>query len=99
MKFIPEEILPNIPTFDGKRFVETFRKGNLSVEVYKPDKVDLQTPHAQDELYVIISGSGMFKNGDEHYPFKTNDLIFVPAHMEHRFYDFTEDFSTWVVFV
>lgn len=88
-----------LPTTGGKLFIETFRKGNLSVEMYKPEKVDLQTPHTQDELYVIVSGTGMFQNGEEHYPFQPNDLIFVPAFVEHRFYDFTDDFATWVVFV
>ena len=98
MKIKPYEILKQLPTSDGKHFIETFRKGNFSVEVYKPDKVDLQTPHLQDEIYVIISGSGMFQNGAKHYAFKANDLIFVPAFAEHRFYDFTDDFSTWVLF-
>ncbi len=98
MKLIPQQLINQLPTVDGTYFIEAFRKGNLSIELYKPEKEDLQTPHSQDEIYVIISGSGMFKNGEEHYHFKTNDLIFVPAHEEHRFYDFTDDFSTWVVF-
>ena len=54
--------------------------------MYKPDKVDLQTPHSQDELYVIVAGTGMFKIGEEHFPFKAHDLIFVPAFENHRFY-------------
>ncbi len=99
MNFKTDLLLNQLPTSDGKHFIETFRKGNLSIEMYKPDKVDLQTPHTQDEIYVIASGSGMFQNGDENYPFNPNDLIFVPAHVDHRFYDFTDDFCTWVVFV
>lgn len=99
MKLDPQQLLNQLPTVEGKHFIEAFRKGNLSIEIYKPEKVDLQTPHTQDEIYVIVSGSGMFKNGDDHYPFKTNDLIFVPAYVNHRFYDFTDDFSTWVIFV
>ncbi len=98
MKFTAQSLLNQLPTDTGSPFMEIFRKGNVSVEMYKPVKVDLQTPHTQDELYVIVSGSGMFQNGEEHYPFQANDLIFVPAFTEHRFYDFTEDFSTWVVF-
>ena len=98
MKLDATETLKLLPTKDGKQFLETFRKGNFSAEIYKPDKVDLQQPHTQDEIYVIISGSGMFQNGEEHYPIKATDLVFVPAFVEHRFYDFTGDFSTWVVF-
>jgi mannose-6-phosphate isomerase-like protein (cupin superfamily) len=99
MKLSAQQLINQLPTTEGAPFIEAFKKGNLSVEMYKPEKVDLQTPHTQDELYVIVSGSGMFQNGEEHYPFQPNDLIFVPAFVEHRFYDFTDDFATWVVFV
>lgn len=99
MIFQPEYFLEKLPTIEAKHFIEIFKKGNLSIEMYKPNKVDLQTPHTQDEIYMIVSGSGMFKNGDKNYPFKPNDIIFVPAFVEHRFYDFSDDFSTWVVFV
>ncbi|MES2797130.1 MAG: cupin domain-containing protein [Bacteroidota bacterium] len=99
MKLETSEILQKLYASEDKHFIETFRKENISVELYKPVKIDLQRPHEQDEIYVIISGSGMFQNGGEHYSFKATDLIFVPAHLEHRFYDFTEDFATWVIFV
>ena len=45
-------------------FVELFKHGSLSIEVYKPERVDLQEPHDQDEVYVVIAGSGMFVNGE-----------------------------------
>jgi len=79
-------------------FTELFRNGSLVVEIYRPKKVDLQTPHTRDEVYVVISGSGWFVNGDVRHPFEPNQLIFVPAGVVHRFEDFTEDFSTWVMF-
>lgn len=79
-------------------FREVFLHGTLSVEVYKPLKVDLQKPHARDEVYVVISGSGKFFCAGESSPFAQGDLLFVPAGVEHRFEDFTDDFSTWVIF-
>lgn len=79
-------------------FHEVFMHGTLSVEIYKPLKVDLQKPHARDEVYVVISGSGNFFCAGECSPFGPGDLLFVPAGVEHRFEDFTEDFSTWVIF-
>ena len=30
--------------------------------------------------------------------FKENDVLFVPAGIEHRFENFTDDFATWVIF-
>lgn len=85
-------------TREGKTFIELFRRNGLSVEIYQPEGQDLQTPHQQDELYIIISGNGLFQDGDERYPFGPGDLIFVPAHREHRFLDFSDDFKTWVIF-
>lgn len=75
-----------------------FEHGTLQVEIYRPEGVDLQTPHTRDEVYVVISGTGTFLNGDARHPFGPGDFLFVPAGVEHRFEDFTEDFATWVFF-
>lgn len=79
-------------------FVELFRHGTLSVEVYRPRETDRQQPHTRDEVYVVISGSGTFVNGGVRRPFEPGEVLFVPAGTEHRFEDFTEDFATWVFF-
>lgn len=70
----------------------------MSVEIYQPKGKDLQQPHLQDEIYVIMSGRGIFQNGPDQYPFEPGDFLFVAAGVEHRFVDFTEDFKTWVIF-
>lgn len=74
------------------------RNGTMRVGVYAPVGKDAQTPHDQDEVYIIQSGSGVFQRGPERVPFKAGDVIFVPAHLDHRFEDFSADFVTWVVF-
>lgn len=79
-------------------FLNLFEHGTLSVEVYKPEKVDLQQPHSRDEVYIIISGNGEFLNDGTRTTFKPGDFLFVPAGIEHRFENFTDDFSTWVLF-
>lgn len=75
-----------------------FEHGSLSIEIYQPEKVDHQQPHRQDEVYVVISGSGTFYNDGVRHPFEAGEVLFVPAGKEHRFEDFTEDFATWVIF-
>ena len=60
--------------------------------------LDPQTPHDQDELYIVISGRGTFAKDGERRPFAPGDVIFVEAGATHRFEDFGADFATWVVF-
>jgi mannose-6-phosphate isomerase-like protein (cupin superfamily) len=81
-----------------KEFTALFEHGSLLVEIYKPDKVDEQQPHERDEIYVVITGSGKFMLENETVSFAPGDFLFVPAGKEHRFIDFSEDFSTWVFF-
>lgn len=81
-----------------QRFVQVLENEMMKVEYYSPKKTDEQTPHKQNELYIIISGnSGFYRNG-ETIQTKIGDVIFVPAQMEHRFVNFSDDFATWVIF-
>lgn len=82
----------------GKEFAEFFKHGSLVVELYKPDRIDRQTPHTRDEVYIIAAGTGRFYNEGTNIDFSPGDFIFVPAGAEHRFVDFTDDFTTWVLF-
>jgi mannose-6-phosphate isomerase-like protein (cupin superfamily) len=79
-------------------FIKLFSHGTLEVEIYKPEKVDLQKPHTRDEVYVISTGAGEFVCGNEKESVGAGDVLFVPAGMEHRFLNFTGDFSAWVFF-
>jgi mannose-6-phosphate isomerase-like protein (cupin superfamily) len=90
--------LDQLPGPKGQRFIELFRHGTLSVELYAPRGKDPQTPHTRDEIYVIATGSGRFRRGSEDTTFGPGDVLFVPAGEEHRFEEFTDDFATWVFF-
>ena len=81
-----------------QRFIELFGRGDLTVELYAPRGTDGQSPHDQDEIYIVASGSGVFRRGADHVPFACGDLLFVAAGVEHRFESFTGDFRTWVIF-
>ena len=66
--------------------------------LFAPEGEDRQTPHTQDEFYIVVSGSGNFRRGDEVVPFVAGDVLFVPAGVFHHFENFTDDFQTWVIF-
>ena len=87
-----------LPIPEGQRSVEVISHGTMVVKYYAPRGRDEQTPHTRDELYVVARGSGTFINGDKEHPFGAGDVLFVPAGVEHRFEDFTDDFGTWVIF-
>lgn len=90
---------PRTPAWPaGERFVEAFRHGSLVVELYAPVGSDPQSPHDRDEAYFVISGSGDFVVTGERSRFVAGDALFVAAHVEHRFENFTPDFAAWVVF-
>jgi len=80
------------------RFVTLLARGSMSLELYAPQGEDAQTPHTQDELYIVIAGHGEFVNGGARHPFQPGDVLFVPADVEHRFERFSADFQTWVIF-
>lgn len=97
MKITPSEALKKLAVQESP-FLTLFEHGTLSVEIYKPEKVDLQQPHSRDEIYVVVSGNGEFMMDDKCVDFGPGDFLFVPAGIEHRFENFTDDFSTWVFF-
>jgi mannose-6-phosphate isomerase-like protein (cupin superfamily) len=85
--------------FDAERpFVTMMQNGSMSVELYAPIGGDSQTPHDQDELYLVASGTGMFNMAGDRRAFGPGDVIFVKAGVEHRFEGFSDDFQTWVIF-
>lgn len=104
MKASVSEFLAKIPYSpseqwrEGVPFVTALAHGTMSVELFKPRVADYQTPHEQDELYVVVSGAGEFVRGDERVAFAAGDVLFVPAGVPHWFENFSEDFVTWVIF-
>jgi len=92
------DAMKHLPGPDGERFAQALGHGTMEVEVYAPRGHDPQTPHTRDELYVVVEGSGEFVNGPGRHPFGPGDVLFVPAGVEHRFEEFTDDLVVWVIF-
>ena len=90
--------LAALPFPPGRLSKQAFDTGEIELRHYAPKGVDEQVPHDRDELYVVISGSGSFKRAGESIAFAPGDVLYVGAHEEHRFVDFTADFATWVIF-
>jgi len=61
----------------------------IGVYVLVAPEPDRQSPHAFDEIYVVLDGEGRRVTKDE--------AVFVPAHADHRFSGY-ETLSLLVVF-
>ena len=82
----------------GAPFATVMSGGTMSVEVFAPGGIDVQTPHSQDELYFVHSGTGEMVIDGQRFNAAAGDAFFVAARVEHRFENFSDDFITWVVF-
>jgi len=92
------EALLGLPGPEGQRFATIFQHGSLLVEIYAPRGSDPQGPHTRDEIYFVATGSGEFVCSDKRQPFGPTDVLFAAAGIEHRFENFTDDLTVWVMF-
>ena len=86
------------PLPPGRASALLLQRGTMTLRWYAPKGSDMQTPHDQDELYIVVSGTGFFVRGTERVAFAPHDVLFAAAGETHRFEDFSPDFATWVVF-
>jgi mannose-6-phosphate isomerase-like protein (cupin superfamily) len=84
----------------GTRYVEHLRRPDLSLGTYSlaAGAEDLQTPHTEDEIYVVTAGRARIVTPDGAADVGPGAVIFVPAGEEHRFVDVSEDLALLVVF-
>ena len=73
---------------------------NMSAGLYalSPGELDPQQPHAQDEIYVVMSGRALITVGDETTHVARGSVVYVPAGVPHRFHHITEELRVLVVF-
>ncbi len=84
----------------GRPYLEFLRKSSMSAGIYvlPAGGVDGQQPHTEDELYYVVSGHAFIRVGKEDRPVQAGSLVFVGAHMEHRFYSIEEELVVLVFF-
>jgi mannose-6-phosphate isomerase-like protein (cupin superfamily) len=69
----------------------------LGVYVLVAPEPDRQQPHEDDEVYVVLEGSGVLEVGGERVELQEGNAVFVPAGAEHRFVGY-ERLSVLVIF-
>jgi mannose-6-phosphate isomerase-like protein (cupin superfamily) len=81
-------------------WTEQLRVPHLSIGTYciAAGGTDEQSPHTEDEVYVVTSGRARIVTPSTHAEVAPGSVIFVPAGEAHRFVDVLEDLTLLVVF-
>ena len=87
-----------IPGPAGEHAVRLLQRGSLDIALSIPVSPAQQTPHAQDELYVIVRGRGVLLHNGNRDRVETGDLVFVAAGADHQLEGLGKDFAVWRVF-
>jgi mannose-6-phosphate isomerase-like protein (cupin superfamily) len=69
----------------------------IGVYVLRAPEPDRQQPHEDDEVYVVLEGSGALEIEGEQTRLREGEAIFVPAGADHRFVGY-ENLSVLVIF-
>lgn len=69
----------------GYEVVHTSQGLEVGVYVLVAPEADRQQPHAEDEVYVVLEGSGILDVEGVETPLSDGQALFVPAGAEHRF--------------
>ncbi|MEV6524805.1 cupin domain-containing protein [Longispora sp. NPDC051575] len=90
----------SIPGDAPNHYVETLRTPDMSLGTYsiRAGGEDDQSPHREDEIYVVTAGRARIVTSDGEADLGPGSVVFVPAHEEHRFTDVSEDLTLLVVF-
>jgi mannose-6-phosphate isomerase-like protein (cupin superfamily) len=75
------------------------RSAGLEIGVYVlvAPEADRQQPHEEDEVYVVLEGSGVLEIEGKSVELREGHATFVPAGAEHRFTGY-EHLSVLVIF-
>ena len=81
-------------------YLEFLHVPALSMGVYTlpAGTEDPQQPHSEDEVYYVTHGMATVRVGDDDQPVVPGSIVYVPAHVDHRFHDVTEDLTVLVFF-
>lgn len=86
---------------DGQaHWIEQLRVPDLSVGTYSIPRggTDDQSPHTEDEIYVVTAGRATLQAGDDGAEVGPGSVVYVPAGEVHRFRDISEDLAVLVIF-
>jgi mannose-6-phosphate isomerase-like protein (cupin superfamily) len=90
----------NTPASGVAEYIENLRVPEMSLGTYfiPAGGDDLQQPHTEDEVYIVLRGRATLWTPEMTAPATAGSVMFVPAGEAHRFVDIAEDLTVLVVF-
>ena len=84
----------------GQPYREFLRVPSLSCGIYTlpAGAKDLQGPHDEDEVYLVIRGRGRLRVDGEERAIGPGAILYVRATSEHSFFEIEEDITLLVFF-
>ena len=81
-------------------YFEFLRVPTLSSGLYtlRAGAKDLQGPHDEDEVYLVLSGRGRLRVNGAEQQVQQGSVLFVRATSEHTFFEIEEDMTLLVFF-
>ena len=96
-RFTIQETVKKITEDNIERYTAILEKEGIEIGLYAPVKVDFQSPHQKDEIYIMVNGEGTFYNDGTREKFGPGDLFLVNAGAEHHFENFSDDLVAWYI--
>ena len=85
---------------DAVEYLEFLNVPALNCGIYflAAGSTDMQAPHDEDEVYLVLSGRARMRLQDAERAVGPGSLLYVSATTEHSFFEIEEDMTLLVVF-
>jgi mannose-6-phosphate isomerase-like protein (cupin superfamily) len=71
---------------------------NCGIYFLAAGSTDMQAPHDDDEVYLVLSGKARMRLNDEDRGVGPGTLLYISASTEHSFFEIEEDMTLLVMF-
>ena len=97
--FLIDELTSKLPRKEPV-FNEFIRAPSLSCAIYHlpVGARDMQAPHLEDEIYMVVKGHAWLRIGAEEREIKVGNILYVQATSEHSFFNIDEDLTLVAIF-
>jgi mannose-6-phosphate isomerase-like protein (cupin superfamily) len=92
--------LDNDRAASGRLYEEFLRVPAMSMGLYvlEAGAEDPQSPHDEDEAYIVMAGRAVIDVDGEDRAVGPGSVVFVAAHVPHRFHSISQRLEVMVVF-